>query len=375
MVVAFEASSPFPGTSNQWGYLFNSLGERRWMWYQRHGVSLNRENEGFWTFLIPGVGTAPVGVFRFLITLFIVGIGPVNYILLRRWGRLHWMLVTVPAGALVVAAALFGYALIADGLGVRVRIRSLTHIDQRQGQAVCWSRQSYYAGLAPSRGLSFPTDTAVYPLEQLPANRQVPGRGALRRVLWDDKQQLRRGYISSRVTTQFLVIRSRRSNAGLRVVEASSQNSPPTVKNQLGADIKLLFLRNRRGNYFRGQGIADGDQQPLSPAEESAELNAVLVRNRPAVPKGLAPEDYRNTVNFMAPYRYFGWDHGLTQPSLDTSILEQRLNRLLVQSAASDPERLTPGCYVAVVGRPADLPVGVADAEEVASIHVITGTW
>ena len=105
---------------------------------------------------MPGIGLTPVGSFLVLIALFVVLIGPVNYYLLRRWRRLYLLLVTVPAGAALRDAALFAYALICDGLGVRVRVRGLIEIDQRVGRTVSWSRQSYYAGLAPSQGLASP---------------------------------------------------------------------------------------------------------------------------------------------------------------------------------------------------------------------------
>ena len=81
-----------------------------------HGLSLMQENRGFWRFLIPGVGMAPVNGFRVLITLFVVLIGPVNYVLLRRKRRLHLLLVMIPAGAALVTGSLFAYAMVNDRL-------------------------------------------------------------------------------------------------------------------------------------------------------------------------------------------------------------------------------------------------------------------
>lgn len=184
MIVAMAAGDPFPSTKDEWGWLLATLGSERVLWYQRHGVSAIRTNPDFWKFLIPGVGLAPVIGFRVLITLFVVVIGPLNYILLRRLKRLHLLLLTTPLSAAAVTLVLFGYAVVADGLGTRVRVRSVTHIDQRRGHAVCWARLSYYAGLAPARGLSFPGDVAVTPLAPAhglrspPAGARVGGRPA-----------------------------------------------------------------------------------------------------------------------------------------------------------------------------------------------------
>ena len=378
-LVVYGSTGPFPGTRREWEYLLNSLGDDRWMWYQRHGLSLGRENDDFWNFLIPGVGTAPVGVFRILITLFIVAIGPVNYFLLRRWQRLYLLFVTVPVGAALVVASLFAYALVADGLGSRVRIRSYTHIDQPQRHAVSWSRQSYYAGLAPSRGLVFPTDTAVYPLEQIPRGESPTGWGS-RELHWDEHQRLQRGHIASRVTSQFVTVRSRSSNAGLRLTDGTGNNRATSAENQLDANIKLVFLRDDRGNYLRGAEIPIGSKGRLSPSTPQdirTELLALFSENRPAIPEGFDPSDFRTAMGFMGVTRYGNWgtDYALPRPSVSTGVLEQQFKSLQMFASGPRTSPLAGGSYVAIVSRPSEVPIGIQGAEEVASFHVITGTW
>ena len=110
----------------QHDWILASLGEIRWQWYRRHGLSQVRMNDGFWDFLIPGVGAAPVKAFLCIISAFVLAIGPLNYWLLRKWNRLYLLLITVPAGAAVVTGSLFLYAVLSDGFGTRVRLRSLT---------------------------------------------------------------------------------------------------------------------------------------------------------------------------------------------------------------------------------------------------------
>ncbi len=121
MVAAIRGGGAFDGNDFNWVWLLNTFGPERWQWYQRWGLSLERENDDFWNFLIPGVGLAPVTQFQVFITLFMLAIGPVNYFVLRRLGKLNLLVVTVPAGALLVTLALIAVALLADGLGVRVR--------------------------------------------------------------------------------------------------------------------------------------------------------------------------------------------------------------------------------------------------------------
>ena len=124
--------------------------------------------------------------------MFVILIGPVNYLLCCvAGGDCTCCLVTVPAGAALVTAALFAYALISDGLGVRVRVRGLMEIDQRVGRTVSWSRQSYYAGLAPSQGLRFSERTAVYPdRSQSGWSDVADSRRPSGRCVWDGDQNL-----------------------------------------------------------------------------------------------------------------------------------------------------------------------------------------
>ena len=126
---------------SDWGWLLGTL-EMRALWGHRHGVDLLGGNASFWQFLIPGVGLAPRWTFLLLISLFVVVIGPVNYYWLKRRQKLYLLPVLVPSVAALVTLGLFAYAVVGDGLGVRVRVRSWTEIDQRAGRATSWSRLS-----------------------------------------------------------------------------------------------------------------------------------------------------------------------------------------------------------------------------------------
>ena len=167
-VVALASDDPFAYPAAEWRWLVNTITPARWKWRFRHGLSLDLDNPSFDNFLIADVGLPPVRAYRVLISLFVILIGPVNYWYLRRHGRLHLLLFTVPAAALVATLALVGYAFIADGLESRCAARSLTFLDQRHHEATSWARLSYYTGLTPASGLVFPTDTAVFSLEKFP---------------------------------------------------------------------------------------------------------------------------------------------------------------------------------------------------------------
>jgi hypothetical protein len=105
-VSVISTANPFSGESKwnavDWSRLFHTIGVARWQWNLRHGTNIGQQNPEFWNFLIPGVGLAPVKTFQVFITLFVLGIGPLNYWLLRRRKRLHLMVLTVPLSAAAV---------------------------------------------------------------------------------------------------------------------------------------------------------------------------------------------------------------------------------------------------------------------------------
>ena len=271
LVVAISSRGPFSDIEFPWRWLFNTVGESRWNWRSRHGVSLFQENGDFWKFLVPGVGLAPVVSFEVLITLFALAIGPINYLLLRRWKRLHLLVVTVPLGAAAVTFALFGYALLTDGLGTRLRVRSLTRIDQHRGEAITWARLSYYSGLSPRGGLEFPDDVMVVPCDPFPGDRSQ----RVKMMAWTDSQRMSSGWINPRTPTQYLTVRVRAANLGLKIEPASDTVK---IENHLAARIEHLVVRTKEGAYFGADDVA---------ADATATLVPLAARRRAAC-KGFA---------------------------------------------------------------------------------------
>ncbi|HTQ37730.1 MAG TPA: hypothetical protein VMJ32_01810, partial [Pirellulales bacterium] len=276
LVVAIPTDESIGKSSFPWTWLFNTVGPQRWQWSQRWGVSLYQNNNEFWNFLIPGVGLVPVLQFQVLITLFVVLLGPVNYYLLRRWGKLNLTVLTVPAGAFLITAALLLYALVEDGLSVRARARSFTHIDQRSGEATCWTRLSYYAGLAPSGGLKFAEDTAVIPFAlQALANEEQPSRT----LDWEHadrtdsvsplEQHFTNGWLYSRTPTQFITARIRKCAARLEI-HASAGSQPPKVVNRLNTPIKRLLLVDENGACSTAADVAADATAALQAAESQS---------------------------------------------------------------------------------------------------------
>ncbi len=372
-VVAMQTDQPLAAGRREAAWLLNELDASSWMWYRRHGLSWHRENTDYWKWIVPGIGRAPVGTFLLLITVFVIVIGPVNYFFLRRRRRLYLLLVTVPVGAGLVTLALFAYALLSDGLGVRARVRSFTEIDQPAGHAVSWSRQSYYAGLAPSGGLTFPERAAVLPLDQYPAERRR-GRLGMQHLVWSEGQNLVSGYIGARSSAQFLVVESGPSDQRL-LIAAAPEAGDLQATNHLEAVVDTLVVKDGAGRVLRVRDLAIGQSRPLEavdPAAARQELHAVLAANQPAYPPGYDPR-YFGGLGFSSRY-YRSWsnvDSNLPDPTFASSILERSLQATL----SGDPRTWPPRTYVAITRTSPGVSLGHDRAREEASLHVVSGRW
>ena len=268
-----------------------SMGLRRIeRWDARHGMTPDSANLEFVKLLVPGVGLAPVTEFEILITVFVLIIGPLNYWWLRRFKRLHLMVLTVPLAATVTTLALFGYAIVADGFATRVRVYSYTMLDQRTGEAACWSRLSYYAGLSPANGLTMPNDVAIYPVQ--PVWTDDDNLREIRTVVWSGNEELlTRGWLNSRTPTQYLTVRSRKSPHQLEVLDGGDK---VRVKNQLGTKIRTLVLISESGKLFLGDEIADAAGallQPVERADAVRRISRLISDNMPKAPDALATND------------------------------------------------------------------------------------
>jgi hypothetical protein len=372
MIVAVAADDPFAEAPEVWGWILRTLTPDRWAAYRRLGVTLERENADFWNWLIPGVGLAPVNAFMVLITVFVILIGPVNYYWLKRTGRLHLLLVIVPLCAFSITAGLFGYAVLADGLGVRVRARSFTAIDQRRGEAVCWARISYHAGLSPSGGLNFPADVAVTPF--YPDANDYEARRPRQGLIWSDEQQnLANGWLLSRTPAQFLTVRSRRSAAGVRWIEPAEEGEAPQIENGLETRIDRLLLADAEGNHYRALDVPAGATVRLETADVGSEMGALqkVVRDAaPALPDGFVQPSYTT----FGRRGYWRGNSSLPPASLGTGRLEHML-RATCGMAGMPAQPPGPASYVALVDASPELVWGVPSPKPEASIHVVVGRW
>jgi hypothetical protein len=348
-------------------------------WERRHGMTPDSANRDFAELLVPGVGLAPVTAFRILITLFVLLIGPVNYWVLKRAKRLHLLVLTVPLAAGLMTAALFAYAILSDGFGTAARVHSLTLLDQRTGEAACWSRLSYYSGLAPGSGLTIPSDAAIYPIvpdwNDGDINDSV---GADREMIWEPEEaKLTRGWLRSRTPTQYLTIRARQSPYRLKLTPAADKLR---AVNELNTAIEYVVAVDKNGQLYAGERIPDDSSTNLMPtkrADASSRVRKLMSENAPQMPEALAKEgsdfmiqQQRQTLRMMR--SQYGLDYSTV------ALKDNLMSEVLENLAGQDGEpalQLPPQSYVAFTQTSPEAPLATASAEEVASFHVLIGRW
>lgn len=346
-------------------------------WQSRHGLSPNLANADFPDFLVPGVGLAPVTEFRVLITLFVLAIGPLNYWLLMRANRLHLLLLTVPVLALGLTAALFGYALVSDGLSTTVRVRSFTSLDQVTGEAASWARLSYYAGLAPGNGLAFDDDVALYPIQSgWEISAEAAGSEANQLRLRDGKLHFAKGWLRSRAPTQFLSVRSRKSPARLQL-DRSDDHLIAT--NKLGARILYLAVVDESGNVFAGDSIDEDARVVLQASSHSDAirvLREMMLLHQPQIPPELAGTQTSDADRSGRGRRTFRgtFDPEFGVERLSENLLSAAINGL-VASNAENTLNVPRRSYIAITATGPEIELGLPEVVEEASFHVLHGTW
>lgn len=363
VVFAFQ-DNPFPGSPHDWAWFLNSLGNERFQWTVRHGVAPRSDNSEFLQFLIPGITGVPVYAFLVLITIFTIVIGPLNYVMLSRRKSLYLLLLTIPAVALATSVSLFAYSVVAHGFSIKSRVRSLTILDQKSQTAVSTNRIALYAGLAPSDGLRFGAETAVYPIWPRSTGFESGT------VDWTESQSLGSGWLRSRTRTQFLTVSHRVERGRLEV--GIPANGQLAVSNGLEWNLQTLVLADIDGNLFAGSDISAGASTKLLPAD-AVQLNAVvqLIKEFPVrTPQGFEGSE---SVDVFSAFNSRWWSSNTGNVKFANSQMERELASLT--QLTKDRRRLPKNSYVAVLSQNPGVELGVEETNARATVYVLVGYY
>jgi hypothetical protein len=354
--------NPFPGSPHDWAWFLKSVGPKRHSWTQRNGITARIGSGDFLEFLIPGVKGVPVLASLMLMTLFTLVIGPVNYFLLRRRKQLFLLVVTIPVIALLTSVMLFSYSAIAHGFGIKSRARSLTILDQKSRSAVAMSRLALYAGLAPSGGLRFSPETAVFTIWPVGSGFESG------RVDWTETQALQSGWLRSRTRTQFHTMTNRDERGRLEIGSPSGESM--SVSNGLEWDIEALVVADSAGRLYSGDKLLPaGASTKLRLIKESDHPRVVqmLTRYPLQVPDGIS--EGQNTIFDFGPSMRHMYRSSNSAARFSDNLMERTIRGLYDRKA----NRLTvqPRSYLAVMQENPDVETGLERTDEEVSYHVL----
>ena len=186
----------------------------------------------------------PKFVFEAVSFIYLLLIGPVTYLILKRQQRLNLMYILVPLISSLFCLSILFYAVLAEGFSTRVNRLSFTKIDQTTGSQQTKATFHMYSGLQPK-----------------PYQFQSGSFGTLLGIqerdtysVWEgDTQTLYGGNILARTNHQVAGFNSGETTQGL-VVKFPKGQEAPEVTNLFDFKVKMsviqLSLKNQEQGYW-----------------------------------------------------------------------------------------------------------------------------
>ena len=386
--------TPFPGTAHDWSWWLTALPKNLSQWPEKMGMSARSGNSEFLNFLIPGVGSVPVVAFLTLITMFTFIIGPLNYYLLKKRRRLAAMVVTVPLIAGVTCLLLFAYSMVADGFSIRSRVQSFTWLDQHRKSAISFSRLCLYAPFAPSAGLKFSPECAVFPIWQ-----QSQGFDSGNLDWSGNDQRLTSGWFRSQTWTQFETVENRDERGRLDFTPPTDPKAAEIqVSNGLSWDLEYLAVHVGQDRWYAGEDVKAGATARLKrvePTEMSLRMGKSIEKHAWNFPAGTSSNTNSPYSPYSGGYHRGGfYDRYLDLPTVFGQGLLQRSTYGIIapttgpqlefqdwrdgrnQSAPPVPHAVAAKPhYRALLRRNPGIQIGVKSAVDSQSLHLLFGNF
>jgi hypothetical protein len=193
-----------------------------------------------------------------------------------------------------------------------------------------------------------------------------------REVNWNKAQQLARGWIESRTTAQYMVLHADKSQ---RAIKIQSSDGDVRVWNHLQTSIRQLLLCDEAGELYWGDAIdneASATLRPLRRERARAQLIKTFQENQPRPPEEMSYASERIFGIRSRGYYYWGQRGNRYE---NARLASSRLEWALALYGPAEPFTPQPRTYLAIVDSSPAVPLGVADAEQDGSFHVIRGLW
>ncbi len=374
LVIGTTASVDDPLDSLHWKAIGSMIASRMSPMLRR-GVDPMMGDRRFDRWMIPGVAQPPVYTFMGLLVGFVVLVGPVAYRKTSKSGRSYLMFAIAPVLALMTTAAMFAYGIMSDGFGTVTRIRQLTFVDGASGDGGERFRATYFAGVRPSDGLTFPPDAQVMPYpeggfkswrEHYLEPFEIMGNLAIS----DQAQRFDSSFLPSRTQRQFVVHLPRRNIGHVALVPATA-SEPAKIESTLDFPLQSILLRDGAGEYWNVESLA----------AKSASTATLVDVKKASKMIGKMYNDYRPisaTRQSGASRRNYSTEvydlvNDVTTSTTSLNMITDGVFEQSLQQQLQSSGELPKGHFIATAD-PSDDVVSVEGAEVVDSVRYLYGT-
>ncbi len=264
-----------------------------------------------------------------LMLLFIILVGPVNFIILARLKKKIWLVWTAPMISLIFCVSIMIYAVFSEGFDSYARISYTTFLDENTHRASTIGRAGYYSPLTPGKGLWFDYETEITPIY----SRHEEGTS--KTIDWTSGQHLKTGWLSARIPGHFKIRKCQLRRE--RISLSTDQEGNHFVVNGLGAPIEKLYLADHSGRLYRAEEIKAGARVRLPITKD-------------IIPSGKLKKDW-----LRSQYRNPAWQNHVDTFSYNPN------------------SKLKPGSYIAILNGSPFVEMGLEDAENQDLTSVVYG--
>ncbi len=213
--------------------------------------------------IVKNLGIDLKGFFMGMI-VFIIIVGPFNFMFLSKINRKIWIVWTIPLISILTCAIVFAYVFISEGIGSDARISAFTVLDETNHTSATLARYAFYCRLTPGKGLDFSRKTEITPF----LSDRMIRKNSARLMDWTFNQHLGSGWVSARVPAHFMIRKSEKRRERLDITIDPGSNI--TVMNGFGVAIKKLWLADDKGRIFYGENIGSWAKKTLTPTDKKS---------------------------------------------------------------------------------------------------------
>lgn len=193
------------------------------------------------------------GIYLFIVLLFIICIGPLNYYLLKNRNKTFLIFFTSPLIAIIFSVLLIGVFFLKEGFYKNYEGISLTMVNPETNQALINLRHGIYSSNIygklerPRNGLYFPIDTRGSMVNQ-------------HQIEISDKAYLSGGFSKARTVNNF---------GEIRLVECNSKitlrydDNTIYAKNHFGTKQKIMIMDTKNDTLYESVGEVEPDKEIL----------------------------------------------------------------------------------------------------------------